>query len=77
MVQGEEEQSLTMEKGEQEAWWGVNTLPPCIGIMAVLIIAFGYDIIRALFLHFPYDSRCRKFVFSSRIGESKFAILMT
>ena len=41
MVQGEEEQSLTMGEEEQEVWWGVNTLPLCIGIMAVLMIPFG------------------------------------
>jgi hypothetical protein len=39
VVQEEEEQSLAM--GEQEVWWGVNTLSLCIAIMAVLMIAFG------------------------------------
>ena len=41
VVQEEEEQSLTMGEGVQEVWWGVNTLPLCIGIISVLMIAFG------------------------------------
>ena len=41
VVQEEEEQSLTMGEGEQEVWWGVNTLPLFIGIVSVLMIAFG------------------------------------
>ena len=41
VVQEEEEQSLTMGEGEQEVWWGVSALHLCIGIVSVLMNAFG------------------------------------
>ena len=41
VVQEEEEQSLTIGEGEEEVWWGVNTLPLFVVFVLLLMITFG------------------------------------